>query len=166
MNESKKRTLFVTVLFLVVLICLFAIFLLQMNMQKTLAQIAAVQATNTQAATPLPTSSGPSEPETQTGTESQSESVRSIAAESAISGVAAKSSVPPSKTEKVTEPKKTKQLSEQLVVNTNTKKIHSPDCSYAKNMKPENRADISAGDLQSYLNNGYALCGHCEGCAE
>ncbi len=63
MNESKKRTLFVTVLFFVVLICLFAIFLLQMNMQRTLAQIAAVQATNTQAATPLPTSSVPSEPE-------------------------------------------------------------------------------------------------------
>lgn len=166
MNESKKRTLFVTVLFFVVLICLFAIFLLQMNMQRTLAQIAAVQATNTQAATPLPTSSVPSEPETQTETESQSESMRSIAAESAISGVAAKSTVPPSKTEKVTEPKKPKQLSEQLVVNTNTKKIHSPDCSYAKNMKPENRADISAGDLQSYLDNGYALCGHCEGCAK
>lgn len=35
MNESKKRTLFVTVLFFVVLICLFAIFLLQMNMQRT-----------------------------------------------------------------------------------------------------------------------------------
>ncbi len=164
MNESKKRTLFVTVLFFVVLICLFAIFLLQMNMQRTLAQIAAVQATNTQAATPLPTSSVPSEPETQTETESQSESMRSIAAESAISGVAAKSTVPPSKTEKVTEAKKPKQLSEQLVVNTNTKKIHSPDCSYAK--KPENRADISAGDLQSYLDNGYALCGHCEGCAK
>lgn len=166
MNESKKRTLFVTVLFFVVLISLFAIFLLQMNMQRTLAQIAAVQATNTQAATPLPTSSVPSEPETQTETESQSESMRSIAAESAISGVAAKSTVPPSKTEKVTEAKKPKQLSEQLVVNTNTKKIHSPDCSYAKNIKPENRADISAGDLQSYLDNGYALCGHCEGCAK
>ena len=166
MNESKKRTLFVTVLFFVVLICLFAIFLLQMNMQRTLAQIAAVQATNTQAATPLPTSSVPSEPETQTETESQSESMRSNAAESAISGVAAKSTVPPSNTEKVTDAKKPKQLSEQLVVNTNTKKIHSPDCSYAKNIKPENRADISAGDLQSYLDNGYALCGHCEGCAK
>lgn len=126
MNESKKRTLFVTVLFFVVLICLFAIFLLQMNMQRTLAQIAAVQATNTQAATPLPTSYVPSESETQTETESQSESMRSIAAESAISGVAAKSTVPPSKTEKVTEPKKPKQLSEQLVVNTNTKKNPQP----------------------------------------
>lgn len=165
MNESKKRTLFVTVLFIVVLICLLVIFLMQMHMQRTLAQIAAVQATNTQAAT-LPPSSDAGETQTQTEPESQSESVRSIAAESAVSGMAAKTSAPPVKTEKATETEKPKQLSEQLVVNTNTRKIHSPDCSYAKNIKPDNRADISAGDLQEYLDNGYALCGHCEGCAK
>lgn len=166
MNESKKRTLFITVLFLAVLICLFAIFLLQMNMQRTLAQIAAIQATNTQVAVEVPTTSSAVPTESETAAESQEESIRSIWAESSLSASPAKTTVPSAKSEKVTTTKKPKQLSEQLVVNTNTKKIHSPDCSYAKNIKPENRADISAGDLQSYLENGYALCGHCEGCAK
>ncbi len=165
MNDSKKRTLFVTVLFLAVLICLFAVFLMQMHMQNTLAQIAAIQATNTQTAETLPTSAASSNA-SETESESQTESVRSIAAESALSALPAKTNAPSAKPESVTATEKPKQLSEQLVVNTNTKKIHSPDCSYAKNIKSENRADISAGDLQSYLENGYALCGHCEGCAK
>lgn len=58
------------------------------------------------------------------------------------------------------------EISAILVVNTNTKKIHSPDCAYAKNMKPENRAEIQSAELSAYEANGYALCGHCKGCAK
>ncbi len=58
---------------------------------------------------------------------------------------------------------KSTQLSEVLVVNTNSKKIHSPDCSYVKNMKEENRLEISAEQLEEYLNDGYSMCAHCKG---
>ena len=58
---------------------------------------------------------------------------------------------------------KSTQLSEVLVVNTNSKKIHSPDCSYVRNMKEENRAEISSAQLEEYLANGYSMCAHCEG---
>ncbi len=63
-------------------------------------------------------------------------------------------------TEKYTE------ISAILVVNTNTKKIHSPDCAYAQNMKPENRTEIQSAELSAYEANGYSLCGHCKGCAK
>lgn len=36
-------------------------------------------------------------------------------------------------------------------VNVNTKKIHSPSCSYAMRTSPENKKEISASELSSYL---------------
>lgn len=44
-----------------------------------------------------------------------------------------------------------------LVVNKNSKKIHSSTCSYAKNMKEENKAVISSDELQAYLDKGYSV---------
>ncbi|MGN0571216.1 MAG: hypothetical protein ACI4K9_03435 [Candidatus Fimenecus sp.] len=61
---------------------------------------------------------------------------------------------------------KNTEISQILIVNTNTKKIHSPDCSYAQNIKEENRAEISRDELPAYEQNGYTLCGHCKGCAK
>lgn len=58
------------------------------------------------------------------------------------------------------------EISPILLVNTNTKKIHSPDCAYAQNIKEENRAQISREELSAYEQNGYTLCGHCKGCAK
>lgn len=162
MNESKKRTLFVTVIFSFTVLCLLTTFSLQMRMKSTLAQIAAVQAT--QAQTSTLTTEPTTAPETETAF--PSESVRAIVSEKTLTSVAAKTTASPVKESKTTSVEKPKQLSEQLVVNTNTKKIHSPDCSFAQNIKPENRTEITAGDLQDYLENGYTLCGHCEGCAK
>lgn len=49
-----------------------------------------------------------------------------------------------------------------LVVNKNSKKIHSSTCSYAKNMKEENKAVISSDALQDYLDKGYTVCTRCK----
>lgn len=167
MNESKKRTLFVTVLFFLTLICLLVTFFLQMDMQNTLAHIAAVRVTQTQTTDTLTASAVQSTSETVTEPESDlSESVRAVTAERMPTATPVQTTAASAVSAKTTSAEKPKQLSEQLVVNTNTKKIHSPDCAYAKNIKPENRADISAQDLQGYLERGYALCGHCEGCAK
>lgn len=67
---------------------------------------------------------------------------------------------PPTTAEKNTE------LSPVLVVNTNTKKIHSPNCTYVQRMKSENRAEIEREDLPAYLQDGYTLCGVCKGYAQ
>ena len=46
-------------------------------------------------------------------------------------------------------------------VNVNTKKIHSPSCSYAMRTPSENKKEISASELSSYLDNGYSVCSKC-----
>ena len=46
-------------------------------------------------------------------------------------------------------------------VNVNTKKIHSPSCSYAMRTSSENKKEISASELSSYLNNWYSVCSKC-----
>lgn len=46
-------------------------------------------------------------------------------------------------------------------VNVNTKKIHSPSCSYALRTSSENKKEISASELSSYLDNGYSVCSKC-----
>lgn len=46
-------------------------------------------------------------------------------------------------------------------VNVNTKKIHSPSCSYAMRTSSENKKEISASEFSSYLNNGYSVCSKC-----
>lgn len=45
-------------------------------------------------------------------------------------------------------------------VNVNTK-IHSPSCSYAMRTSSENKKEISASELSSYLDNGYSICSKC-----
>ncbi len=49
----------------------------------------------------------------------------------------------------------------QYVLNTSSKKIHSPECSGAKNMSEKNKETVKGDKLQSYINNGYELCGSC-----
>lgn len=46
-------------------------------------------------------------------------------------------------------------------VNVNTKKIHSPSCSYAMRTSSANKKEISASELSSYLDNGYSVCSKC-----
>lgn len=52
------------------------------------------------------------------------------------------------------------------VINKNSKKIHYPNCSYASNMKEENKLTVklTSDELKSqYLSNGYTFCSRCGG---
>ncbi len=49
----------------------------------------------------------------------------------------------------------------EYVLNISSKKIHSSECSGAKNMSAKNRQVVKGNKLQSYVNNGYELCGSC-----
>lgn len=49
----------------------------------------------------------------------------------------------------------------EYVLNTSSKKIHLPECSGAKNMSEKNKQTVKGDKLQSYINNGYVLCGSC-----
>lgn len=69
------------------------------------------------------------------------------------------------KTVKTTaENKKSEEIDSTLIVNTKSKKIHSSTCSYATNMKEENKEIISSDKLNDYINNGYSICMRCNAC--
>lgn len=48
---------------------------------------------------------------------------------------------------------------------TSTKKVHSPDCTYALRAKAENKKSVTLTDEQidEYINRGYVLCKSCGG---
>lgn len=164
-NAQRKRSI-VVALFLSCL-CLLVSFGLQIQTNNTLQALAAASVTaqqTVQTATPAgQVTAVPSISETEAvlaqiqNTEPVSEKI--AAANQANTAQAIKEPTPTA-TEKQTE------ISPILLVNTNTKKIHSPDCAYAQNIKEENRAQISREELSAYEQNGYTLCGHCKGCAK
>ncbi len=49
----------------------------------------------------------------------------------------------------------------EYVLNTSSKKIHSPECSGAKNMSEKNKMIVKGDRLQSFVNSGYEMCGSC-----
>ncbi|MBR5202272.1 MAG: hypothetical protein IKW45_03320 [Clostridia bacterium] len=51
------------------------------------------------------------------------------------------------------------------VLNTNSKKIHLPDCSFVPRTKEENKkiVELSNEELNQYKNDGYAICKTCGG---
>ena len=49
----------------------------------------------------------------------------------------------------------------EYVLNTSSKKIHSPECSGAKNMSEKNKQEVKGDKLSSYINNGYDICENC-----
>ena len=49
------------------------------------------------------------------------------------------------------------------VLNTSSKKIHSPDCRYATSMKEENKKVVENADLDELLSEGYEVCSVCGG---
>lgn len=55
--------------------------------------------------------------------------------------------------------------SKTYVINTNSKKIHYADCTFAERTKEENKKTVKLTDdeLKSYLNNGYTFCKTCGG---
>ena len=52
-------------------------------------------------------------------------------------------------------------LGKEYVINKNSKKIHSPDCRYAENMKGENREEIVTDSIDDLLKKGYSVCSAC-----
>lgn len=61
-----------------------------------------------------------------------------------------------------TKPAGERHYDKMLILNTNSKKIHSSWCSYAQNMKPANRKDISSAEVETYLGSGYTVCARCK----
>ncbi len=50
-----------------------------------------------------------------------------------------------------------------IILNTSSKKIHLSDqCSYAKNMKGENKSVEPSSKKAEYLADGYSICSNCE----
>ncbi len=51
------------------------------------------------------------------------------------------------------------------VINTSSKKIHKPDCSFVVRTKEENKKTVtlSEDELKEYINNGHELCKTCGG---
>lgn len=180
MNKAHLRTAFIAVTFFLTFFCLSATFLLQMRMQKTLDTIAALPVQTTAAASETRTqaSGSPSDssglPTDSSGlpTDSPDASRLEAASETKVAPAAVQTknaqttrrttALTTKKTVTTTAPRTT-QLSARLVLNTNSKKIHSPDCPYAKNIKDANRGEISADELDAYLNEGYEFCQHCKG---
>ena len=173
MNKAHLRTAFIAVTFFLTFFCLSATFLLQMRMQKTLDTIAALPVQTTAAAseTRAQASGSPSD-SPGLPTDSPDASRLEAASETKVAAAAVHTknaqttrratALTTQKTVTTTAPRTT-QLSARLVLNTNSKKIHSPDCPYAKNIKDANRGEISADELDAYLNEGYEFCQHCKG---
>lgn len=53
----------------------------------------------------------------------------------------------------------------KYVLNINSKKVHSPDCSSAARTKEENKktVNLTVDELQKYLDDGYEFCKICGG---
>ncbi len=51
------------------------------------------------------------------------------------------------------------------VINKNSKKIHTKDCSFVDRMKEENKqtVQLTRDELNNYLNDGYTTCSSCGG---
>lgn len=54
------------------------------------------------------------------------------------------------------------ELGKKYVLNKSSKKIHSPDCRYAENIKEDNREELVTDNIGSLLNGGYDICSACE----
>lgn len=52
------------------------------------------------------------------------------------------------------------QKTENYTLNTNSKKIHYPSCSYAKKIAEKNKKEVTES-LDSLISDGYTKCGHC-----
>lgn len=163
MSKDQKRTLLIAVTFLMIFLCLGATFVLQLRMQSTLESLAALPQ-QTIAASESTAAALQSEV---TGTLQDSESLSSLEVSAVAAAQVGKTSTSakPSttKTQITTTAPPSTEISPVLVINKNSKKIHSPDCSYVKNMKEENRGEISSEELDSYLAQGYTMCQRCKG---
>lgn len=47
------------------------------------------------------------------------------------------------------------------VINTETKKIHSAHCEYAKKLSKDKKATVHTNSIEKLLKDGYTVCGSC-----
>jgi len=52
-------------------------------------------------------------------------------------------------------------ITQDYILNTNSKKIHLPSCQYANSMSPQNRKEFN-GTINELLDDGYSPCGSCK----
>lgn len=160
MDGKRKTILFTAAFFLLAFALLLCTLFMQLSLRGRLESLPLLSAqTLSDTVTETPTAAGTAQtrphstaPETQAAQPAVEQTVRHTPATTRTETKAARTT-----TEKST------RLADTLVVNTNSKKIHSPDCAYVRNMNPENRAEIPAEELSAYLSDGYAMCAHCEG---
>jgi hypothetical protein len=163
MKKSKFYDCCIFVALFIVGISLFVTLKLQIEMKNRIAVAAALQAPSTEVFTAR-NNFTLAPHETREISETVTETSQALTIEETKRETTEKS------TEKTTVKPKTEttvastELDSTLVVNTNSKKIHSSTCSYAGNMKEENKAVISSDELQAYLDEGYAMCSRCKGC--
>lgn len=187
MEKTGKVRLFSAVTLFVSFLCVIVTFVIQIRMQKTVTELsdtvnttapAVLFETQTENAvqgyttTPLADQSetAPLTPAAaQVGKEESSEA-RSQNRVYGKTDTSTKTQQTTQKRTTTTKPETTTERSTEispvLVVNLNTKKIHSPHCSYLQNTDPANTTQITADELQSYLESGYTLCKRCGGYAE
>lgn len=168
MDGKRNALLFTAAFFLLAFVLLGCTLGMQLSLRTTLDALPAAQEAQT-TADPAETLAFADAPNEASLVLTQTQPAASIAEQTEMTGqTTSRSRTAAVRTETTrrqaaTTTEKSTQLSEVLVVNTNSKKIHSPDCSYVRNMKEENRAEISSAQLEEYLANGYSMCAHCEG---
>ncbi len=167
MDEKPRGKRSVAVALFFMFLCLLMTFCFQMKAEKILCELATVPMYASALEQELPTASSLATSNAETTVPSSAVTQPSV---SQIQITESVQQIQKASTEKATtarpQTEKNTEISPILIVNTNTKKIHSPDCSYAQNIKAENRAQIQKDELPAYEEKGYALCGHCKGCAK
>ena len=187
MEKTGKVRLFSAVTLFVSFLCIAVTFVIQIRMQKTVTELSDT-ANTTAPAVSLETQTenamqgyttyplaDPSEtaPLTPAAAQVGKEENSANQSQNRVSGKTDATTKAQQTTQKrttTTKPETTTERSTEispvLVVNLNTKKIHSPHCSYLQNTDPANTTQITDDELQSYLESGYTLCKRCGGYAE
>jgi len=83
--------------------------------------------------------------------------VRWYEEESDVITISASETAAPSVLQNVSAPNNGK----RFVLNTNSKKIHSPNCRYAVSMNAENKDEVENVSLEELLGQGYTICSVC-----
>lgn len=187
MEKTGKVRLFSAVTLFVSFLCIVVTFCIQIRMQKTVTELsdtanttapAVLHETQTEKAVAgYTTSSLPDQSETAPPTPAAAQVVKEEPSATRSQSHAYGKTDLTTKTQQTTQKRTTTtkpettterstEISPVLVVNVNTKKIHSPHCSYLQNTDPANTTQITADELQSYLESGYTLCKRCGGYAE
>ena len=68
-------------------------------------------------------------------------------------------------TEETVEPSVSTNNKQKYVINTSSKKIHLPECSFVERTKEENKktVELTKDELNNYLQNGHEFCKTCGG---